>query len=205
MILSHHHYFFQPGTDTSAPSLLLLHGTGGNERDLVPLAQRLSPHSALLSPRGNVSERGANRFFARLAEGVFDSAEVTRRTHELADFVAAACKKHGIATNRLIALGFSNGANVAATLLQLCPEVLGGAILLRPMVVLNQPATPDSLDGKRVLISSGAHDPIVPSEHPGALASLLRAGSANVTVVQHLASHSLIAADLQAAHDWLAI
>lgn len=202
MSLRSHHYLFQPGA-AEAPPLLLLHGTGGTERDLIPLAQRLSPQSAMLSPRGNVSERGANRFFARLAEGVFDPAEIIRRTHELADFVAAAGKEHGIAPARLIALGFSNGANVAATLLQLRPEILGGAILLRPMVVLDQPAKPDSLTGKRVLISSGAHDPIVPTTHPEELAKLLRAGSATVTVKVHAASHGLVAGDLLAAHDWL--
>ena len=203
MSLHSHHYVFQPGA-AAAPPLLLLHGTGGTERDLIPLAQRLSPQSALLSPRGNVSEHGANRFFARLAEGVFDPAEVTRRTHELADFVKAACQEHGIAPERLIALGFSNGANVAATLLQLRPGVLDGAVLLRPMVVLNQPAETNSLNGRRVLISSGAHDPIVPPTHPEELAELLRAGGANVTVKIHAASHGLVAGDLQAAQDWLA-
>lgn len=198
-----HHYLFQPGT-AEALSLLLLHGTGGTERDLLPLAQRLSPHSAILSPRGNLSEHGANRFFARLAEGVFDSDEVTRRTHELADFISAASAEHHIDPARLIAVGFSNGANVAATLLQLRPEVLGGAILLRPMVVLNQSATPGSLAGKRVLISSGAQDPIVPATHPEELAQLLRAGGATVKVQTHPASHGLVAGDLQAAHAWLA-
>lgn len=203
MSLNSHHYLYQPG-DAQAPALLLLHGTGGNEHDLVPLAQRLMPGAAILSPRGNVSERGANRFFARLGEGVFDPAEVTRRTHELADFVTAACEQHDIAPARLIALGFSNGANIAATLMQLRPEVLGGAILLRPMVVLDKPATPNSLAGKRVLISSGEHDPIVPPEHPDELAALLRAGGADVTVQRQVASHGLVPGDLSAISDWIA-
>lgn len=203
MSLHSHHYLFQPGA-TNAPPLLLLHGTGGNEHDLVPLVQQLSPQSAILSPRGKVSEHGANRFFVRLAEGVFDPVEVTRRTHELADFIAAACQEHDIPSKRLIALGFSNGANIAATLMQLRPETLGDAILLRPMVVLDQPAAVNSLTGKRVLISSGTRDPIVPPTHPEKLAQLLRAGGAAVTAATHMAGHGLVAGDLQAAHNWLA-
>lgn len=197
-----HHYVFEPG-EAGAPPLLLLHGTGGSEHDLLPLARRLSPHSALLSPRGKVSERGANRFFARLAEGVFDPQEVTRRTHELADFILAAAPGHGIAPERLIAVGFSNGANIAATLLQLRPETLGGAILLRPMVVLDQPAAAGSLAGKRVFISSGEHDPLVPGDHPARLAAHLRTGGADVTIRRQQASHHLIAADLEDAAHWL--
>lgn len=197
-------YIHVPGTDPGAPPLLLLHGTGGNEHDLVPLAQRLSPGSPLLSPRGLVSEHGANRFFARLAEGVFDPAEVVRRTHDLAGFVTAAAPHHGIDRRRLVAFGFSNGANVAATLLQLHPGLLARAVLLRPMVVLDQPAPNDSLTGKRVLISSGEHDPIVPADHPERLAALLRSGGADVTVRHHPASHGLVAGDLKAIHDWLA-
>src|SRR3954466_4039902 len=121
--LSYHHRF-QPGTDAAAPPLLLLHGTGGDENDLIPLAQNLSPGPALLSPRGDVSEHGARRFFARLAEGIFDPAEVTRRTLALADFVGVAAKHYRLDMSRLTAIGFSNGANVAATLLLLRPETL---------------------------------------------------------------------------------
>ena len=175
-----YHYRFEPGTDPSTPPLLLLHGTGGDENDLLPLGRTLSPGSTLLSPRGDVNEYGARRFFARLAEGVFDPAEVTRRTQALADFIAAATAKHGLDHSRLIAVGFSNGANIAATLLQLRPESLAGAVLLRAMVVLDQPAAAQSLTGKRVLIASGTSDPIVPNDHPPRLAALLRAGGADV-------------------------
>jgi phospholipase/carboxylesterase len=202
MTLSYQH-IFQPGTDPSAAPLLLLHGTGGNERDLLPLAHSLSPGSALLSPRGDVSEHGALRFFARLAEGSFDPVEVTSRTHALADFIAAASKHYGIDLSRLTAVGFSNGANIAATILQLRPTVLGGAILLRSMVVLDQPAEPSSLTGKRVLLLNGTADPIVPVEHPPHLAALLRTGGADVTQLMVPASHGLIAADLTAAKTWL--
>src|SRR5690242_21228250 len=117
-----YHHVFEPGTDPNAPPLLLLHGTGGNETDLLRLGRAISPGSALLSPRGDVSEGGARRFFARLAEGVFDPVEVTRRTHALADFILAATQQYRLEPARLIAVGFSNGANVAATLLQLRPE-----------------------------------------------------------------------------------
>ena len=201
MNLSYHH-FFQPGTDPAAAPLLLLHGTGGNERDLLPLARTLAPGAAVLSPRGDVSEHGANRFFARLAEGLFDPAEVTRRTHALADFIAAASTHYGLDPARLTAVGFSNGANIAATILQLRPAVLGGAILLRSMVVLDQTAAPGSLDGKRVLLLNGTADPIVPLDHPPRLAALLRAGGADVTQQMVHASHGLIAADLTAAKSW---
>jgi predicted esterase len=196
-------HFFQPGNDPTAAPLLLLHGTGGNERDLLPLARALSPDSAVLSPRGDVSEHGALRFFARLAEGLFDPAEVTRRTHALADFIAAATKHYGLDPSRLTAVGFSNGANIAATILQLRPTVLGGAILLRSMVVLDQAATAAALNGKRVLLLNGNADPIVPVEHPPRLAALLRAGGADVTQQMVPASHGLIATDVAAAKSWL--
>jgi len=198
-----YHHIFQPGSDPAAAPLLLLHGTGGNERDLLPLARTLAPGAAVLSPRGDVSEHGANRFFARLAEGVFDPAEVTRRTHALADFLAAACSHYALDPSRLTAVGFSNGANIAATILQLRPAALGAAVLLRSMVVLDQPATTASLTGKRVLLLNGDADPIVPLDHPPHLAALLRVGGAEVTQTFVPSAHGLIAADLTAAKSWL--
>ena len=200
--LSYHHRF-EPGTNPAAPTLLLLHGTGGDENDLIPLGQKLAPGSALLSPRGDVSEHGARRFFARLAEGVFDPAEVTRRTHALADFVAEAAKQYGFDASRLTAVGFSNGANIAATLLLLRPESLAGGALLRPMVVLEPKQLPD-LAGKRVLISSGTADPIVPNDHPLQLAQMLRRAGADVTLRTHAAGHGLMPGDFTASRDFLA-
>jgi len=202
MALSYQHVF-QPGTHAAAPPLLLLHGTGGTERDLLPLARVLSSGSAVLSPRGDVSENGALRFFARLAEGRFDPAEVIRRTHALADFVSAASAHYGLDPARLTAVGFSNGANIAAALLQLRPTTLGSAILLRAMVVLDQPAAPASLPGKRVLLLNGTADPIVPLDHPPRLAALLGAGGADVTQTFLSAAHGLTPADLAAAKIWL--
>jgi predicted esterase len=197
-----YHHRFEPGSDPSASPLLLLHGTGGDENDLIPLGRKLSPGSALLSPRGDVSEHGAWRFFARLAEGVFDPAEITRRTDALADFVAAASKHYGFASTRLTAVGFSNGANIATTLLLLRPESLARAVLLRPMVVL-EPANLPDLTGKSVLISSGTADPIVPNDHPPRLAKMLRAGGAEVTLLTHAAGHGLMPADFAAMHTFL--
>ncbi|MBL9209483.1 MAG: alpha/beta hydrolase [Opitutaceae bacterium] len=196
-------HVFEPGSNPAAPPLLLLHGTGGSEHDLLRLGRTLSPGAALLSPRGDVSEGGALRFFARLAEGVFDPAEITRRTQALGDFIAAATAHYRIEPQRLIAVGFSNGANIAATLLLLRPETLGGAILLRPMVVLDQPAAPGSLAGRRVLLCNGTTDPLVPADHPPRLASLLRAGGADVKVELLPASHALTPQDVAAAQSWL--
>jgi predicted esterase len=191
-------HFHRPAVRADAPALLLLHGTGGTERDLIGLADRIAPGSALLSPRGRVSEHGANRFFARLAEGVFDPAEVAARTHELSAFILAAAAHYHLPA--LTAVGFSNGANVAATLLQLAPETpLTAAILLRPMVVLDQTAAPGSLADRRVLLLNGDHDPIVPLDHPPRLAALLQAGGAHIETRLLPASHGLVPEDITAA------
>lgn len=198
-----YHHVFEPATVASAPPLLLLHGTGGNENDLLRLGRALSPGSALLSPRGDVSEGGALRFFARLGEGRFDPAEIVRRTQALADFVVAAAARYELDLARLVAVGFSNGANVAATMMILRPEVLAGGILLRAMVVLDRAAQPGTLAGKRVLLSNGSTDPIVPPDHPPRLAALLRAGGADVTVTTVPASHQLTSLDLAAGQDFL--
>lgn len=198
-----YHHVFEPGTNPVAPPLLLLHGTGGNENDLLRLGRAISPGSALLSPRGDVSEGGALRFFARLAEGIFDPQEIIRRTEALGDFIIAASAHYELETRRMIAVGFSNGANIASTLLLLRPETLGGAILLRSMVVLDQPATPGSLVGKRVLICNGSTDPIVPLDHPPRLAALLRAGGADVKVEMLSASHGFTPQDVAAAQSFL--
>ncbi|HET7535875.1 MAG TPA: alpha/beta hydrolase [Candidatus Didemnitutus sp.] len=199
----HYTHRFEPGTDPGAPPLLLLHGTGGDENDLIPLGQKLSPGSALLSPRGDVLEQGMPRFFRRFAEGVFDLADVERRTNALADFIAAAARKYGFDASRLTAVGFSNGANIAASLLFLRPESLAGAVLLRPMVVLEKTELPD-LRGKRVLISSGQFDPIVPTDHPGRLAGAFRSAGADVVLEGQQASHHLVAGDFTAMKNFLA-
>lgn len=198
-----YHYRFDEATDPARPPLLLLHGTGGDENDLVRLGRAIFPGSALLSPRGDVSEGGALRFFARLAEGVFDPAEVIRRTNALADFILSACQHHKLEPRQLIAVGFSNGANIAASLLQLRPEAIDGAILIRSMIVLDQPAAQGSLVGRRVLLANGNVDPLVPLDQPPRLAAHLQAGGAEVTVKMLDASHGLTPQDVAAAQAWL--
>jgi phospholipase/carboxylesterase len=191
---------FEPATHAGSPPLLLLHGTGGDENDLLGLGKMISPGSALLSPRGRVLEHGMPRFFRRLAEGVFDEADLRRRAHELGDFVSEARQRYGIAAP--VAVGFSNGANIAAALLLLEPEVLAGAILLRAMVPLSDPPTAD-LAGKPVLLLSGQGDPIVPAGNSARLATLLSQAGASVTHRVLPAGHQLSQADVTLARDWI--
>lgn len=192
-------HLFEPGA-ADAPPLLLLHGTGGDEHDLLPLGRIVAPGAALLSPRGAVTENGMPRFFRRLAEGVFDEADLRRRTAELAAFVAAARARYGIAAP--VALGFSNGANIAAALLMLDPAVLAGAVLIRPMVPLAEPPVAD-LAGKPVLMLSGAMDPIVPAENARRLAGQLEAAGAAVSHRVVPVGHGLSQADVGLAADWI--
>ncbi len=191
---------FVPGN--SKRTLLLLHGTGGDEHDLVPLGRHLDPDAAILSPRGKVLENGMPRFFRRLAEGVFDLEDLQRRTHELADFILAAAEDYRFEIDKIIAVGFSNGANIAASLLLLRPEILRAAILLRAMVPLVPDPLP-KLTGTRLLISAGNQDPIVPTSETENLASLLRDCGADVTVRFANADHGLSDADVQNARAWL--
>ena len=192
---------FVPGP--SGRTLLLLHGTGGTEDDLLPLGRALDAEAALLSPRGRVLENGMPRFFRRLAEGVFDEQDLIRRTHELADFIEAAAAHYQFDPKQLIALGYSNGANIAGGLLLLRPKALGGAALLRPMVPLVPETLPD-LKGVPVLVSVGNQDPIVPAENARELVALLRRAGADVTVCFENAGHGLTEATLASARRWLA-
>jgi predicted esterase len=192
-----------PPTDPAAPTLLLLHGTGGNEEDLLPLGEALAPGAGLLSPRGKVLERGMPRFFRRLAEGVFDVEDIRRRTAELADFIAAAADAYGFDRRRLVATGFSNGANIAASLLLLRPESLGGAILYRPMVPLVPEPLP-SLGGRPVLVSAGRQDPMSPPGETDRLVDLLDRSGATVTLRRQQAGHNLVQGDVDDAVEWLA-
>ncbi|KQT80001.1 hydrolase [Methylobacterium sp. Leaf465] len=191
---------FEPATEAGLPPLLLLHGTGGDETDLLPLGRTLLPGAALLSPRGAVLENGMPRFFRRLAEGVFDEADLRRRAADLAGFVAAARTAYGLAAP--VAVGFSNGANIAAALLLLHPEVLAGAVLLRPMVPLRE-TLPVDLASRPVLMLSGAADPIVPAANVGSLAERLRAAGATVTHETLPVGHGLSQADVVRAGPWL--
>jgi phospholipase/carboxylesterase len=192
---------FIPGD--SERTLLLLHGTGGNEHDLIPLGHELDPAAALLSPRGKVLENGMPRFFRRLAEGVFDLEDLKARTHELADFVAAAAERHGLAADKIAAVGYSNGANIAASTMLLRPESLRAAVLFRPMVPLVPETIPD-LSTVRVWIGGGRHDPIIPTAETERLAELLRSAEAQVTVHFSDAGHGLTNAEFRLARAWLA-
>jgi phospholipase/carboxylesterase len=193
-------YRFEPLKREGAPPLLLLHGTGGDENDLLQFGRMVSPDSALLSPRGRVLENGLPRFFRRLKEGVFDEEDVRRRAAELADFVEQARRLHGI--NRPIALGYSNGANIAAAMMLLRPGILAGAALLRAMVPLSDPPRSD-LSGLPVLIASGNVDPIVPASNSAKLAAMLRTARAEVSHQVLPVGHQLSQADLLIVRDWL--
>lgn len=191
---------FEPGAKHDTPPLLLLHGTGGDENDLIGLGRMVAPGAALLSPRGKVLEGGMPRFFRRLAEGVFDEQDVKRRAHELADFVGEARQTYGLTAP--IALGFSNGANIAAATLLLRPEALAGAVLIRAMVPLAEPPASD-LTGKPVLILSGATDPMVPQDNVARLAALLSAAGASVEHRTLPSGHGLSQADIALARSFL--
>lgn len=183
-------------------TLLLLHGTGGDENDLIPLGRALLPGAAMLSPRGKVSERGAARFFRRLAEGVFDQQDLERRTGELVDFVKAAEREYDIGAQGLIAVGFSNGANIATSVLLRHPGVLHGAVLLSPMVPFEPDPLPD-LRGTPIFIGAGRKDPLVAEDEVERLADILRAAGADVTVHWQPGGHTITGEELEAARDWI--
>lgn len=194
---------FVPAARPGLPSLLLLHGTGGTEDDLLPLGERLLPGAARLSPRGQVLENGMPRFFRRLAEGVFDLDDLRRRTHELADFVDRARSTYALGPAPPIAVGLSNGANIAAAMLLLRPGTLGGALLLRPMVPLVPDPLP-ALEGVPVQINAGAADPIITPAQSEALGDLLRRAGASVSLDWVRGGHGLTPEDLDIGGRFLA-
>jgi phospholipase/carboxylesterase len=195
---------FEPGTAAgSRRTLLLLHATGGTENDLLPLGRRLGPGLALLSPRGRVLEGTMPRFFRRLAEGVFDQADLALRTDELARFVRAATERYQLDPARIVAVGFSNGANIAGSLLLRHPGVLAGAILFRAMLPF-EPERPVVLPGTPVWLGAGRLDPTVPRANIERLARLLQDSGARVTLDWRDAGHQMTAEDVEAAGRWLA-
>jgi phospholipase/carboxylesterase len=196
-----HVHRWEPAAEAGAPTLLLLHGTGGDESDLIPLARMIAPVASLLSVRGNVLEQGMPRFFRRLREGVFDQEDLRRRTIELADFVEAAGARYGFSPQALHALGFSNGANVAASLLLTRPSALAGGILIRAMV----PFEPDQrveLAGHSVLLSQGRADPLIPAASAERLGAILEEAGADVELAWQEAGHALVPGDVSAARRW---
>ncbi len=193
---------FERSENENAPVLLLLHGTGGGENDLIEIGHAVAPGAHLLSPRGKVLENGMSRFFRRLAEGVFDIEDIKLRAAELGQFINEAAREYNFDANNVWALGYSNGANIAAALLLLHPEVLSGAVLLRAMVPLEPEKLP-VLQGARVLLCEGTHDPLVAPENAEQLAALLRSGGAEVDLIWQAGGHNLTANDFAAARDFL--
>ena|SRR6184192_3861177 len=193
------HEFVQGNSNRT---LLLLHGTGGNERDLIPLGRALDPNASLLGPRGKVLENGMPRFFRRLTEGVFDLEDLKHRAKELADFVAAAAEHYGFASDNVVAVGYSNGANIAASMLLLRPGILCAVILFRAMVPL-VPENLPNLSSVRVWIGAGTEDPIIPMSETNALVDLLRRAGADVMIRYFQAGHELTMSDVESAREWL--
>lgn len=194
-------HVFEKGS--SPVTLLLLHGTGGDERDLIPLSQALDPTVSILSPRGRVNENGALRFFRRIKEGVFDQEDLRLQTDDLAQFVKDAAANYGFSQDRLLALGYSNGANMAASLLLRHPSAMAGGILLRGMVPFEPEGAVD-LKGKRVLLASGIRDTMIPLASAVRLAEILMGGGALVEHLRIPTGHELTRADLETAKSWLA-
>jgi phospholipase/carboxylesterase len=187
-----------PGT--AAPPLLLLHGTGGTEHDLLPLREHLVPDAPVLAPRGTVLENGMPRFFRRLAEGVFDEDDLRERVDELAGFVDATAPQHA---GRWYAVGFSNGANTASALLLRRPELLAGAVLLAAMVPFREPPAV-SLEGRRVAVANGRRDPMAPPDRTAELVAQLRDRGAEVAEFPHAGGHGIDAGSLPAIREWIA-
>ncbi len=195
-------HVFVPAKDAARPVLLALHGTGGDENDLVPFASSLLPGAAILSPRGQVLEHGMPRFFRRLAAGVFDEADLRARAEGLADFVAEAAAHYHFDAGRVIALGYSNGANVACAALFLRPGVFRGAALLRPMIPFEPAPLPD-LAGTRIYLGAGTHDEMTSADQTEKLESMLRRAGAEVEAHRSRAGHALVSEDVAALREWM--
>lgn len=194
-------HIYKPGSDPTAPTLLLLHGTGGTEHDLLPLAEQVDASASILSVRGNVLENGMPRFFRRLAEGVFDEADLIARTQELHEFVNKAATEYSFDRNNVVAMGYSNGANIAGSLLFHMPDALRGALLHHPMVPRRGVVLPD-LSAVPVWIGAGRNDPICTPEETEELAALLEGAGADVTVNWESSGHQLTRTEVMAAGNW---
>lgn len=194
-------HIFQQGIDAKAPVLLLLHGTGGTEQDLFPLAGIISPQSSVLSLRGSVLENGMPRFFRRLAEGVFDEEDLVLRTEEMHSFLGEAADNYGFDRSNIVAIGYSNGANIAGSLLFHYSGALRGAILHHPMVPRRGIELP-KLNGLPVFIGAGTNDPLCSPQETEELERLLAGAGANVTVQWQSSGHQLTKGEIDAASAW---
>lgn len=193
---------FIPSSYREVPVLLLLHGTGGNEDDLIPLGRELGQDNGLLSPRGRVLEGTMPRFFRRFVEGEFDIEDLKLRTNELADFVISASKEYSFDPKSMVAVSYSNGANIAASMLLLRPEIISSAVLFRAMLPLVPDKLPD-LSKKLVFISSGTYDQVVPRKQVVELEQLLRRFGASVTLNWVRSDHSLVEEEIKDARKFL--
>jgi phospholipase/carboxylesterase len=193
---------FEPATNAAAPTLLLLHGTGGDENTLLPLGKAIAPGAALVSPRGNVLEHGMASFFRRLEKGVVDQQDLEFRTTELRSFIGFAAQSYSLAIHNLVAVGVSNGAILGASLALRYPDTCAGVILLRGMAPFMPEPIPD-LRRKPILLLGGLDDPIVQTDEAGDLANIFRSANADVTVHWENAGHTLAQGDVLMAFDWL--
>jgi phospholipase/carboxylesterase len=203
MALDSHIHLFRAGADGDPRTLLMLHGTGGDEASFAELAPVLAPGAALLSVRGNVSEHGMNRFFRRRAEGVYDMADLALRTQALGAFVEAAIRHYEIERERLIGVGYSNGANILANLLFEEPALLPAAVLMHPLIPF-APADQPGLAGRRILITAGERDPIGPPAATRALLDYFERQGASAELVFHPGGHELRESELDAARSFVA-
>jgi phospholipase/carboxylesterase len=203
MALDSHIHLFRAGADGDPRTLLMLHGTGGDEASFAELAPVLAPGAALLSVRGNVSEHGMNRFFRRRAEGVYDMADLALRTQALGAFVEAAIRHYEIERERLIGVGYSNGANILANLLFEEPALLPAAVLMHPLIPF-APADQPGLAGRRILITAGERDPICPPAATRALLDYFERQGASAELVFHPGGHELRESELDAARSFVA-
>lgn len=196
-----HPHIYRQGASAEAKTLLMLHGTGGNEHDLIPLADLISPTSNVLGVRGNVLENGMPRFFRRLSEGVFDEEDLIQRTHDLKAFIDDAAAQYGFDRSRVVAVGYSNGANIAASLLFHDGDALQGAVLHHPMVPLRGKELPN-LSGVPVFIAAGQRDMMCPPQESEDLTSLLRGAGADVALHWEQGGHQLSRTEVEAAAVW---
>jgi len=201
--LSNFQHIFQKGSTDSGRTILALHGTGGDEGSLLPITRVVAPGASILSVRGKVLENGAPRFFRRLAEGVFDMEDLHFRTSELAEFIHQAATTYNFETKDLFAIGYSNGANIASSLMLSFPGLLRGGVLFRAMVPFVPPTSPD-LTGTHVFMAQGKHDPLVPLEQAEDLCLMMRSFGASVELKWIEMDHRITRAELNDASDWLA-
>ncbi|MBS4210247.1 alpha/beta hydrolase [Bacillus sp. FJAT-50079] len=194
-------HIFQEGQDKNAPTLLLLHGTGGTEQDLIGIGKMISANSSILSVRGNVLESGMPRFFRRLAEGVFDEEDLIFRTEELKQFLDDSAQEYGFDRDNVVAVGYSNGANIAASMLFHFQNSLKGAILFHPMVPRRGIDLPD-LTGTSVFIGAGKNDPMCPPEESEELQVLLQGAGAEVQLHWEYHGHQLTIGEVEKAAEW---